>query len=82
MVAVKEVPPHAHGDNGYSNYGCRCSTCREARRIWQQEYRARLAATDPAEIPHGSTNGYDNFRCRCEECCAAKSASRKSGGQP
>ena len=81
MTATRVVPDHAHGNNGYSNYGCRCAICREARRVYQGRYRDRLAAIDPIAIPHGTTNAYDNFRCRCEECCEAKAASRKPGGQ-
>jgi hypothetical protein len=78
---TKRVPDHAHGNNGYSNYGCRCGTCREARRVYQQDYRARLATTDPVAIPHGTTNAYDNFGCRCDECCLAKAESRRRGDQ-
>lgn len=31
-----------HGTlNGYSNYRCRCTDCREAQRLYMQDYRAR-----------------------------------------
>lgn len=31
-----------HGTlNGYSNYRCRCAECRDAQRLYMQDYRAR-----------------------------------------
>ena len=78
--STKQVPDHAHGTNGYTNYGCRCPVCTEGQRAQQARYRERLAATDPANIPHGTTNGYDNYSCRCTRCGSAKAASRNRGG--
>ena len=71
------VPAHVHGMNGYSNYGCRCDTCRTANADFQAAYRDRLAGTPFDEIPHGTTNGYGNYRCRCDACRAANTETRR-----
>lgn len=56
-----------HGRNGYTNYGCRCDTCRLAVRANHAEWAARAAAAPPDRV-HGTYNGYTNYRCRCDDC--------------
>ena len=62
-----------HGTlSGYTNQGCRCEECREARRIYGQEYYYRV--TRPRRPPtnrtarHGSRSMYTNQGCRCTDC--------------
>lgn len=59
-----------HGANGYSNYDCRCETCRAANATRQREYVAEQKRDGVRS--HG-TPGYA-AGCRCEVCRSAKSA--------
>jgi hypothetical protein len=36
---------YVHSYSAYVNYGCRCSTCREASRVYKARYRRRQRAT-------------------------------------
>lgn len=37
---TKDCPPHLHGTlTGYTNYLCDCDACREAEKLYMQEYR-------------------------------------------
>jgi hypothetical protein len=73
-----------HGTvNGYNNHRCRCDRCREAQRIYINDYNHRTGRHRPrvqylAEdfpIQHGTETGYN--RCRCDECKAAAAAARQ-----
>lgn len=57
-----------HGTTGYQA-GCRCEVCKEARRSYMAEYRARKLAS--SDFTHGIVSGYQ-AGCRCEECRAAQ----------
>lgn len=58
-----------HGTNGYTNYACRCQTCRDANAAAQRDLVARWRENGP--VSHGVA-GYRSG-CRCETCKTAKS---------
>lgn len=63
-----------HGYNAYT-YGCRCDTCRAAKRAYMAARRAE-ARTHPADrsaedFTHGTPFGYEERGCRCESCANA-----------
>lgn len=72
MTTTTRVPDHAHGLNGYTNYGCRCGTCRKANSDREKQNRQKRSQQPFSEIPHG-LSGYTNYRCRCQTCRTAKS---------
>lgn len=66
------IPERVHGtQNGYTNYGCRCSECRSAWAKSVEEAKERRASRPVPEHVHGTSNGYGNYKCRCEPCTAA-----------
>lgn len=73
-----------HGLYGYRQ-GCRCDTCRTAKRQYGQEQRrkrAKAVERGEAVFVHGLA-GYTSWGCRCEVCKAAKAdyqAGRRNGG--
>lgn len=44
-----------HGINGYQRHGCRCETCRAAKRDYARVERARVAAKRPTPPPTAVT---------------------------
>lgn len=63
-----------HGTaNCYTNYGCRCDACGEAKREYAKaRYKSRReAGLEPGDRRHGTANGYANRGCRCDACCEA-----------
>lgn len=62
-----------HGTNtGYTSYQCRCDECKNARKVYMNEYRVRRREqTAYEDIPHGSEHGYKFYTCRCDECVKA-----------
>ncbi|WP_333757846.1 hypothetical protein [Streptomyces sp. ISBFB 2968] len=69
-----------HGISGYSR-GCRCDTCRAAKRAYgQEQHRKRLAAVEAGEanFEHGY-EGYTRWKCRCDICREAKSERQSRG---
>ena len=64
-----------HGYTGYSNLGCRCSICRDAKRAYQADLRARRAlalASGEIEAQHGTRTTYQEYGCRCSPCIQAQ----------
>lgn len=48
-----------HGTlNGYNNHGCRCTACREANRLSQQQKRAEHACESPG-CPYPVNSSFD-----------------------
>ncbi len=69
-----------HGQNGYSNLGCRCDVCRQAHAdyaIGIRETRARRIGRDPSLAPHGKSSTYTNWGCRCDDCRRANTDERR-----
>ena len=66
-----KVPPHGTRARYDWKLGrCRCKLCREANRIWQQEYRASKKQGTKRYRPkaiHGTRAKYVSG-CRCEPC--------------
>lgn len=89
MSAIRQpregVPLHAHGTNGYTNYGCRCTVCTIANT--RQGYRRRQerkAETARYGLPEGVTHGasaYGNWGCRCAICTAAWASTARRHGK-
>lgn len=55
----------------YTNYGCRCEECRDAKRAY-----AAARQGDPrvlAAAKHGTRSTYTALGCRCAPCSAANS---------
>lgn len=83
MTARRSPTPIAaddprHGDaSTYSNHGCRCQPCRDAKAAYMKAWRyangERLAA-DPGFAEHGHASTYVNYRCRCMACTNAHRA--------
>lgn len=77
-----------HGQNGYTNLGCRCSICRAAQTAYGlaiRKVRARRIVADPSLRPHGVESTYLNWSCRCDECkrehARRETERRKARGQ-
>lgn len=71
MVRRLEPGDPRHGTtNGYGNYHCRCTDCREANRLKQVAYVAAVRARGEVVADHGTTTAYSTG-CRCEVCKAA-----------
>lgn len=63
-----------HGQNGYTNYGCRCGVCRDAQAAYHRAWKAKARGTlAPDDSRHGTPNGYANYSCRCLRCTEAAS---------
>lgn len=72
-VERREVRDDQHGTiTGYS-YGCRCDSCKQARRDYYQ-----LSKRPKEQIPHGTLTKY-RYGCRCEPCRHSTRVSRKHG---
>lgn len=56
-----------HGLGGYTNYGCRCSVCRDAAREWQRQRRSRRLMEGFDDQQHGTQTAY-SAGCRCDVC--------------
>ena len=65
----------SHGYAGYTA-GCRCATCREAKRVYMAERRAaaiRNTSTEPVPgVTHGTRFAFEERGCRCPECVRAQ----------
>ena len=72
-----------HGYVAYT-HGCRCDTCREAKRAYVRASRAVASAKRERSpelgryiapgITHGTYSGYQNSHCRCLQCTAVKAS--------
>ena len=58
--------PPVHNATGYTNYGCRCDTCRMA---FSKLNLAARAARELGRFRHGSADSYFHG-CRCRQCQA------------
>lgn len=64
-----------HGThNGYTNWGCRCTACREAANSAARG-RVRIRTATPLDensSAHGTRTGYGIHKCRCNLCRTAR----------
>jgi len=64
-----------HGSaSTYSNWGCRCTPCKEANRVTHRRVLAYLRArrvVAPDSVGHGRASTYTNWGCRCLPCTEA-----------
>jgi hypothetical protein len=76
-----------HGYGGYTN-GCRCETCRAAKRQYMRDKRAKASQRRirtgnrrfiAEGITHGTYAGYADAQCRCYLCSAAKADQDRKG---
>lgn len=59
----------AHGTTARYYAGCRCDSCREAKRVRVAANRVR--ALERGDLIHGTRNAY-SCGCRCNRCRAAR----------
>lgn len=72
---ITKVP---HGTSGgYSNYGCRCRSCKSAWAARLQRRKLERKTETPPERVHGSPGGYYNWSCRCSRCTSAAAKSSR-----
>jgi len=67
-----------HGKWGYDR-GCRCDTCRTAKRDRDRARRANRKARTLeglTDVEHGTIRGYQMDGCRCEACSVAAATLR------
>lgn len=67
-VRNKSVPDHAHGTNGYANYGCRCEVCTTANTAAHRAASLSARSRPTPDHVHGTNNGYGYHGCRCGAC--------------
>lgn len=87
MDGEAQLPPFVfHGTpNAYTNYGCRCDSCREAHSLYRSERRAR----DPAKYTTYMREYMRKYRARkrlerealCANCGEAPSAVLADNGK-
>lgn len=79
MVDVTIGPgDERHGTPRGYGMGCRQDCCREAMRVYRQNYMATRPDYIPAWVVHGTESTYQNWKCRCPPCKAAKLAGQRA----
>lgn len=71
--------PLAHGRAATYKSGCRCASCREANRLYQNAANARRRQdpTGADRARHGKRSTYINYACRCSDCRSAHTTYRR-----
>lgn len=67
--------PNSHGTKAaYDKDGCRCETCKSAKRARDRDRREKLrrrVKEGDASLTHGTATLYSKGNCRCEPCALA-----------
>lgn len=80
FTKLRRADPRHGTENGYRNWGCRCSRCRTAHAEYtahEVEKRRALRVNDGSGtmiavgIEHGGKWSYRNHRCECGPCRSA-----------